>query len=460
MDKLTQIHNRIRTNQNLMLRQKIRYEQNYIEALDDIQQASIKKRLEHLDKKHQSILHPLYESTLSNEAYVAIKIKRPLEKLFHKYHLYVLRQQHLFHKNKSEQPSMKEINKDLQDSIDQLEKKLVDSRVIIPNSENFYQQKKQELEQKKQKYLQHINAIFEIQKQKKLQKFKSKLNKHQQKLNQLIQKTPLSNYLNDDVVLEIQNLTMQFGGLKAVDDLSFQVKKNEIFGLIGPNGAGKTTVFNCITQFYKATSGNIYFENKYQEDINLNDYPVHQVIQEGIARTFQNVELVYELSVLNNLLVGAHSLIHTNMFKHMFHTPDVKRETYLLTQRAIKILIDLGLYAYKDAYPIGLPYGVLKKIELARVLMTHPKLIILDEPAAGLNDTETQELAKTIQTIRDQYQTTVFLVEHDMGLVMDICDRICAISFGKTIAIGTPKEIQNNKEVQRAYLGGDDDAQA
>lgn len=261
--------------------------------------------------------------------------------------------------------------------------------------------------------------------------------------------------LEKNVVLSLHNLTMQFGGLKAVDNLSFDVKKGEIFGLIGPNGAGKTTVFNCITQFYKPTKGEVYYEDKTGQVLLLNEAKVHNVIKKGIVRTFQNVELVWELTVLENLLVAAHSLFKSNLFDQFIHTPKLKKEEEMIRAKALKVLDYLGLTYLQNAYPVGLPYGILKKIELARTLMCNPRLIILDEPAAGLNDAETQELAVLIKKIRDEYKVTIFLVEHDMGLVMDICDTICAISFGKMLAIGTPKQIQKDPAVQEAYLGGE-----
>ncbi len=260
---------------------------------------------------------------------------------------------------------------------------------------------------------------------------------------------------NQDIHLTLSHLSMSFAGLKAVDDLSFDVKKGSIFGLIGPNGAGKTTVFNCITQFYKPTSGAIYFKNNKQEVVSLLDYPVHEIIKQGIVRTFQNVELIWELNILDNMLVGAHSLYKSSLLTQLLHLPMLKREEEVVKAKAIRILDSLGLLSYKDFYPLGLPYGILKKIELARTLMTDPQLIILDEPAAGLNDQETKALAKTIKDIQKHHGCTIFLVEHDMELVMDICDEICAINFGKKIAIGTPREIQSHPEVREAYLGGE-----
>ena len=259
--------------------------------------------------------------------------------------------------------------------------------------------------------------------------------------------------LPDGVVLDVQDLCMYFGGVKAVDGLSFQVKKGEIFGLIGPNGAGKTTVFNCITQFYKPTSGNLRFENKSGQVVDLNKEKVHDVILQGIVRTFQNVEVIREVSVLDNLLIAGHRQYTSSLATQTLHLPLLKKEEKVVRERALKVLDFMGLTPYKDWYAMGLPYGVLKKIEIARTLMCDPQLIILDEPAAGLNDTETAELAKLIRKIKDEYNCTILLVEHDMGLVMDICDTICAISFGKLLALGTPEVIQNDPGVRAAYLG-------
>ena len=259
--------------------------------------------------------------------------------------------------------------------------------------------------------------------------------------------------LPDGVVLDVKDLCMYFGGVKAVDGLSFQVKKGEIFGLIGPNGAGKTTVFNCITQFYKPTAGSLMFENKSGQTIDLNKEKVHDVILQGIVRTFQNVEVIREVSVLDNLLIAGHRQYTCSVAAQALHLPILKKEEKVIRDRAMKVLDFMGLTPYKDWYAMGLPYGVLKKIEIARTLMCDPQLIILDEPAAGLNDTETAELAKLIRRIQGEYKCTILLVEHDMGLVMDICDTVCAISFGKLLAIGTPEEVQADKGVQSAYLG-------
>ena len=276
--------------------------------------------------------------------------------------------------------------------------------------------------------------------------------KHDAKVKASIAKHDVQE-LPAEIALRLDKLSMHFGGLKAVDNLSFDVMKGEIFGLIGPNGAGKTTVFNCITQFYKPTSGNVLFNDRYGQTLHLNKYAVHNIIKTGIVRTFQNIELVYELSVLDNLLVAAHTQYYTGFFSHMIFSPMLRRENAVLTQKAMGILEQMNLLHLKDAYPVGMPYGVLKRIELARTLMANASLIILDEPAAGLNEKETEELNILIKQIARDNNVTIFLVEHDMGLVMNICDHICAISFGKKLAYGTPKEIQESKEVQEAYLG-------
>ena len=292
------------------------------------------------------------------------------------------------------------------------------------------------------------------------QKAKAKNEKYEAKIQKkeaAVNKSNPMEELDDNVLLKLDHLTMQFGGLKAVDDLSFEVKKGEIFGLIGPNGAGKTTVFNCITQFYKPTKGKVYFKDRTGETILLNHYPVHDVIKHGIVRTFQNVELIKEVTVLDNLLIGGHVQYRSSLLAQFLHLPILKKEELAVKKKALEVLEFMGLSLYKDMLAWGLPYGVLKKIEIARTLMNNPQLIILDEPAAGLNDSETADLAKLIQKIQKAYNCTILLVEHDMGLVMDICDTVCAISFGKLLGIGTTEEIQANPKVQEAYLGSSED---
>lgn len=266
--------------------------------------------------------------------------------------------------------------------------------------------------------------------------------------------------LSENEVLKIDQLSIHFGGLKAVDDLSFSIRKNEIYGLIGPNGAGKTTVFNCITQFYKPNHGTIEFRLKDGGSTNLVDHKVHEIIRLGLVRTFQNVELIRELSVLDNVMIGAHIDFKASMLEQALKLPRARKEEKALREEAEEILRRLDIYDRKDMLVWGQPYGILKKVELARTLMCRPSLIILDEPAAGLNDVETLQLAQLIRRIRDKFDCSILLVEHDMRLVMDVCDRICAISFGKFLAEGTAKEIQANPLVQEAYLGSKEEENA
>lgn len=313
--------------------------------------------------------------------------------------------------------------------------------------ESFVAEENAKIEKRMEKYVEATQF--------KINRYNEKLLSMQEKLAELMaeEEAKFGVELPSDVILRLDRLTMEFGGLKAVNNLSFDVKKGEIFGLIGPNGAGKTTVFNCITQFYKPTGGLIYYRNREDKVIVLNKYQVHDVIKTGIVRTFQNVEVIYELSILDNLLIAAHTQYKSNIFAQMFNTKGVKQEEAVNRKKALKVLEYCGLLEIKDLPPIGLPYGVLKRIELARTLMAGASLIILDEPAAGLNDNETIELAQMIRRIREEFNVTIFLVEHDMGLVMDICEHICAISFGKKLAYGTPQEIQADPVVQEAYLG-------
>lgn len=258
-------------------------------------------------------------------------------------------------------------------------------------------------------------------------------------------------------ILQLDHLTMAFGGLRAVDDLSFSMNEGEIVGLIGPNGAGKTTVFNCVTQFYTDYEGSI----RYAADggvIDLRSLDVTQVVRHGITRTFQNLDLVPDLSILDNVLVGAHTHFATGIIAHLLRTPKARREETEMRELGEDVLSFLGIHHLKDLHVAGRPYGILKKVEIARTLMTRPRLIILDEPAAGLNDSETAELDALIYKIREKYNTSILLIEHDMGLVMNICDRVCAINFGRFLAMDTPANIQRNPDVQEAYLGKDEPA--
>lgn len=320
-----------------------------------------------------------------------------------------------------------------------------------------YDKLSKELEREYMSLSDRLDADYGARLAKEREKLENKISLLDDQLNLLASSQKVKHTLSDDVLLSVRGLKMYFGGLKAVDDLSFDVKKGEIFGLIGPNGAGKTTVFNCITRFYDATDGDMYFENKYGEVVDLRNYKVHDIILQGIGRTFQNIELVKEISVIDNLLVASTRSYRTGFLGHALGSPLLKKEEKLLRQKAMRILDFMGLKSYANWLAMGLPYGILKKIEIARALMADARLIIMDEPAAGLNDSETAELTETIRKIREEFGVTILLVEHDMGLVMNVCDTVCAISFGQMLAIGTTEEIQKNKAVQEAYLGVEED---
>ncbi|EOD00329.1 ABC transporter ATP-binding protein [Caldisalinibacter kiritimatiensis] len=261
-------------------------------------------------------------------------------------------------------------------------------------------------------------------------------------------------------ILKVENLSISFGGLKAVDNLSFEVEENSIFGLIGPNGAGKTTVFNCISRFYTPDEGRIIFspltntdDGESRAEYNLLDYKVHEIIGKGLSRTFQNVLLVKHMTVLENIMLGEHSTTKGGILSQGFNLPIVCKEEKRIREKAFEIMKFLGIDDIAYQLAASQPYGVQKKIELGRALVSQPRLIILDEPAAGMNHTETEELAELITKIKNEFGITILLVEHDMGLVMNICEEICVINFGKKIAEGTPEEIRNNPVVQEAYLG-------
>ena len=276
-------------------------------------------------------------------------------------------------------------------------------------------------------------------------------------------------------ILKVENVTMQFGGVVAVDNLNLEVNAGEIVALIGPNGAGKTTAFNVITGVYQPTNGAVWF----QGDKIVENHPqgkmkklykgeeagsyTHvlaptpdKITQLGMARTFQNIRLWKSQTVFDNVLIAMHCRTHTNFLAASFRMNH--REEQEQRERVAQLLETVGLYDVKDELATSLPYGKQRRLEIARALATDPKLLLLDEPAAGMNPQETQELTAFIGQIRSDFHMTVFLIEHHMDLVMDISDRIYVLDFGKLIAQGTPEEIQNNNRVIDAYLGVVEDA--
>ena len=252
----------------------------------------------------------------------------------------------------------------------------------------------------------------------------------------------------NDVLLSARNLSVRFGGVLAVNDVSFDVRRGEVFTLIGPNGAGKTTVFNLISRIYNPTTGSISFDGQ-----PLTQQPPHRIAALGIARTFQNIELFEHASVLHNLLVGRHTHRRTGVFGEMFFTRRV-REAEIAAREKVERVIDLlDLQHHRDALVAGLPYGVRKVVELARALCTEPKLLLLDEPSSGLNVEETDDMAFWIQDIKHELGVTVLMVEHDMSLVSKVSDRVLAMNQGEVLAMGSPREVQTHPGVIEAYLG-------
>ena len=282
--------------------------------------------------------------------------------------------------------------------------------------------------------------------------------------------------MEEKMVLRMENITMQFGGVVAVNNLSLDVPQGQIVALIGPNGAGKTTAFNCITGVYQPTNGRVEFmgqtmicshptgkmkktylgsdKDKFTSEKIVNPTPDH-VVQLGIARTFQNIRLWKSMTVFENVLVAKHMRAKQNVFSAIFRLN--AKEEARMREETMELLKEQGLEQYKDEIATSLPYGLQRRLEIARALATEPKLLLLDEPAAGMNPQETQELADYIREIRDKHNLTVLLIEHHMDLVMKISDYIYVIDFGSEIARGVPKDVQHNKRVIEAYLGVSED---
>ena len=251
-------------------------------------------------------------------------------------------------------------------------------------------------------------------------------------------------------LLELRNVTLRFGGLVAVNDVSFNVEEGEVFALVGPNGAGKSTIFNMISRFYTPAEGDIL----YRGASILNSQP-HEIPGLGIARTFQNIELFDQASVLQNLLVGRHTHRKTNFISEALFLPFVRQEERRHRQAVEQVIDFLDLQPYRDKFISGLPYGVRKVVEMGRALALQPNLLLLDEPASGLSVEETQDVAFWIEDIKKVMGITVLMVEHDMHLVSSVSDRVMALADGKMLAIGSPKQVQEDPAVIEAYIGSD-----
>jgi len=257
--------------------------------------------------------------------------------------------------------------------------------------------------------------------------------------------------LNDRAVIKIEDLSLSFGGIQALYNVSTHLLEDEIFAIIGPNGAGKTCLLNCINRFYSPQEGRILYKGK-----DITRVPTHVIAKKGIARTFQNVELFKGMTVLDNIKLGRHSFLKSGIFSDMIYYGRTRREELALRKEIEENIVDLlEIEAIRKQIVGTLPYGLQKRVELARAFAMRPEVLLLDEPMAGMNLEETEDMVRFILSVNRMWQVSIILVEHDMGVVMDISDRVCVLEFGRKIAEGIPSEIQTNSEVIRAYLGED-----
>ncbi|WP_297446970.1 ABC transporter ATP-binding protein [Desulfurobacterium sp.] len=259
-------------------------------------------------------------------------------------------------------------------------------------------------------------------------------------------------------ILDVRNLTMQFGGLKAVDNVSLQVYPEQIVALIGPNGAGKTTFFNCVTGIYKPTAGDIYLRTKDGKRVRINGMKPNKITELGLARTFQNIRLFPNMTALENVMVGRHCRTKSWILGAIFKGPRTRKEEEETIEKSYELLKLVGLEKYVNELAKNLPYGAQRRLEIARALATEPSVLLLDEPAAGMNPKETAELMDLIYHIRDNEDVSILLIEHDMKLVMHISEVVYVMEYGKLLAKGTPEEIRQNPAVIKAYLGEEHNA--
>ena len=259
-------------------------------------------------------------------------------------------------------------------------------------------------------------------------------------------------------ILEVNQLTMDFGGLRALDSLELEMHEGEIVALIGPNGAGKTTFFNCITGIYPPTKGEMVVHSPQGEQKNLKGLKPNKVTEVGLARTFQNIRLFANMTVLENVMIGRHCRMHAGIAGAVFRPPATVREENQVVEDSYEILKKMGLHSFVNEFAMNLPYGAQRRLEIARAMATDPFILLLDEPAAGMNPQETKELDDLIVQIRDKEGVSILLIEHDMKLVMSLSDNIYVVDYGKKIAQGTPEEIKNDPDVIKAYLGEELDA--